>query len=48
LDEEVKALTAAAGVTGGVVGGGEEGSAPGSGTATPRGGFARPKRPGKR
>ena len=48
LDEEVKALSAAAGVTGGVVGAGDEGSAPGSGTGTPRGGFARPKRPGKR
>ena len=48
LEEEVKALTAAVGVTGGVVGGGEDGSAPGSGTATTKGGFARPKRPGKR
>ncbi|KAJ9607267.1 Twinfilin-1 [Cladophialophora chaetospira] len=48
LEEEVRALSAAAGVTGGVVGGGEDGSAPGSGTGTPRGGFARPKRPGKR
>jgi twinfilin len=44
LEEEIKALVAAAGVTGGIDGGNEEGS----GTATPRGGFARPKRPGKR
>ncbi|OCT53639.1 hypothetical protein CLCR_10370 [Cladophialophora carrionii] len=49
LEEEVKALTAAGGVTGGLAGAdSEEGPAPGSGTATPRGGFARPKRPGKR
>jgi len=46
LEEEVKALIAAAGVTGDVAGGG--GDEEGSGTATPRGGFARPKRPGKR
>ena len=50
LEEEVRALRGAAGGWGGGVGGddGEEGEAPGSGTATPRGGFARPKRPGKR
>lgn len=36
-------------VSGGIAAeGGEDGSAPGSGTATPKGGFARPKRPGRR
>jgi len=48
LEDEVKALTAAAGVTGGAAGQEGEESGPASGTATPRGGFARPKRPGKR
>lgn len=45
LEDEVKSLVAAAGASGD--GNGDD-SAPGSGTATPRGGFARPKRPGKR
>ncbi|KXT00143.1 hypothetical protein AC578_3287 [Pseudocercospora eumusae] len=35
-------------VNGGIVETGADDSAPGSGTATPRGGFARPKRPGRR
>ncbi|EXJ61420.1 uncharacterized protein A1O5_11735 [Cladophialophora psammophila CBS 110553] len=49
LEHEVKALIAAVSVTGGVAGvEGGDNSAPESGTATPRGGFARPKRPGKR
>lgn len=49
LEDEVKALAAAAGVAGGLGGEGDnEDSAPASGTATPRSGFARPKRPGKR
>ncbi|EXJ89562.1 hypothetical protein A1O3_02629 [Capronia epimyces CBS 606.96] len=48
LDEEVEALTLA-GRPGGAEGSGDE-SAPGTGTATPtpKTGFARPKRPGKR
>ncbi|KIW78500.1 hypothetical protein Z517_08337 [Fonsecaea pedrosoi CBS 271.37] len=49
LEEEVKSLLAAAGLAGGISGTeGGDNLGPGSGTATPRGGFARPKRPGKR
>ncbi|KAK4941160.1 Twinfilin-1 [Elasticomyces elasticus] len=46
IEEEVKSLSDAGGV--GAEGDGDAESAPGSGTATPRGGFARPKRPGGR
>lgn len=49
VEDEVKSLTGASGGAGGVRADGvDDDSAPGSGTATPRGGFARPKRPGKR
>jgi len=48
IGEEVRELNVAAGGLAGGLGDDGEDSAPGSGTATPRGGFARPKRPGKR
>jgi twinfilin-like protein len=47
LEEEVRELVKESGAVGGDAAEGED-SAPGSGTATPRGGFARPKRPGRR
>ncbi|KAK5558595.1 Twinfilin-1 [Exophiala xenobiotica] len=47
LEEEVRELVKESGAAGGDAAEGED-SAPGSGTATPRGGFARPKRPGRR
>lgn len=50
IAEEVKSLKADAAQDGGEEGDADaqQSSAPGSGTATPRGGFARPKRPGRR